>query len=46
LKIEFKNSFEKDLRKIEGKKLKAQIKDLIELIEQENDLQQSSHQLR
>jgi mRNA interferase RelE/StbE len=43
LKVEFKNSFEKDLRKIEGKKLKAQVKNLIESIEQENDLHEISN---
>jgi mRNA interferase RelE/StbE len=40
LKVVFKQSFEKDLRKIEGKKLKSQVVELIELIEQESDLQQ------
>jgi mRNA interferase RelE/StbE len=40
LKVEFKSSFARDLKRIRGKKLKDQIKEVIEQIEQAQGLDQ------
>jgi len=40
LKVEFKSSFAKDLRKISDSRLKKQIKEVIETVEQANDFRQ------
>lgn len=40
MKVEFKNSFSKDLKKLKDEKLKNQVRELIELTEQVQNLQQ------
>jgi mRNA interferase RelE/StbE len=39
LKVEFRSSFEKDLRKIDEKKIREQVKEIIEKAEQAQDIQ-------
>jgi mRNA-degrading endonuclease RelE of RelBE toxin-antitoxin system len=40
LKVEFKSSFEKDLRKVQEKKLKAQVREVIERVERAENIQE------
>ena len=40
MKVEYRNSFAKDLRKLKDAKLKAQVREIIERLEQADSLQQ------
>jgi mRNA interferase RelE/StbE len=42
LKVEFKSSFAKDLRKIKERKIRQQVLGIIELVEKASDLQEIS----
>ena len=43
MKVEFRNSFTKDLRRLRDKSVKARIKATIEQIEEANDLKEVSN---
>jgi mRNA interferase RelE/StbE len=43
LKVEFKSSFAKDLRKVKIETIKAQVREVIEQTEQAENLQQIEH---